>query len=92
MHYFKNIDYECIISIFQGSISHILALKMARQYDPVTDTIKLTEHHSYTRDALKYAGLGEATPSLFRFCKTMADMKTDAAEFGLLTCICIYSG
>lgn len=65
---------------------------MARQYDLTTDTIKLTKNQVYTRDALEYAGLGKTTSALFSFCKAMVDLETDDVEFGLLTCICLYTG
>jgi len=67
-------------------------LRTARQYHPESDTVIMADGKAYTRNTLCFAGLESLVPPMFNFCETLANMKVDNAEFGLLTCISLFSG
>ena len=67
-------------------------LRTARQYDPESDTVIMADGKAYTRNTLCFAGLESLVPAMFNFCGALAGMKVDNAEFGMLTCISLFSG
>lgn len=67
-------------------------LRTARQYDPESDTVIMADGKAYTRNTLCFAGLESLVPAMFNFCGALASMKVDNAEFGMLTCISLFSG
>lgn len=67
-------------------------LRTARQYDPETDTVIMADGKAYTRTTISFAGLENLVPPMFDFCGALGDMRLDNAEFGLLTCISLFSG
>lgn len=52
----------------------------------------MADGKAYTRNTLCFAGLESLVPAMFNFCGTLAGMKVDNAEFGMLTCISLFSG
>ncbi len=76
----------------QGSSSEVMILRTARRYDLDTDTVVFAGGTPFTRDSLRYAGLGSYADSLFAFCRGMATMGVDNAEYALLTSLCIVAG
>jgi hypothetical protein len=76
----------------QGSSSEVMILRTARRYDLETDTVVFAGGTPFTRDSMRYAGLGSYADSLFTFCKGMATLGVDNAEYALLTSLCIVGG
>lgn len=69
-----------------------MILRTARRYDLDTDTVVFAGDAPFTRDSMRYAGLGSYADSLFSFCKGMAQLGVDNAEYALLVSLCIVSG
>ncbi len=67
-------------------------LRCARRYDANTDSIVFANNLPYTRESYNMAGVGDTADPLFRFGKSMSQMKVDNAEYALLTAIVIFSG
>ncbi|XP_067951288.1 oxysterols receptor LXR-beta-like [Watersipora subatra] len=88
---FNDFSQEDQTVLLKNNIAQLLTLKMARQFDSSTGTIRIAKKCKYTEESLRDAGLGNSTISIFCFCKGMADIKTDDVEYALLACICLYS-
>lgn len=80
------------ITLLKACSSEVMILRCARRYDPKTDSILFANNSSYTRETYRIAGLGDTVDSIFRFGKTLCQMKIDNAEYALLTAIDIFSG
>jgi len=80
------------VVLLQGTACENLMLRTARQYDPESDTIIMADGKAYTRNTMSFAGLESLVPAMYNFCSALAEMKVDNAEFGLLTCISLFSG
>jgi ecdysone receptor len=80
------------ITLLKACSSEVMMLRCARRYDPKTDSILFANNSSYTRETYRIAGLGDTVDSIFRFGKTLCQMKIDNAEYALLTAIDIFSG
>lgn len=69
-----------------------MMIRTARRYDKVSDTIVFADGERYTKESLKFAGLQEYVDAMFCFCRGMANISTDNAEYALLTAVCLMSG
>ena len=69
-----------------------MMLRTARRYDLDTNTVVFGDGVPFTKDSLKYAGLGSYADSMFNFCHGMALLGVDNAEYALLTALCIFTG
>lgn len=78
--------------VLQGSSSEVMILRTARRYDLETDTVVFAGGTPFTCDSMRYAGLGSYADSLFTFCRGMATLGVDNAEYALLTSLCIAAG
>ena len=80
------------ITLLKACSSEVMMLRCARRYDAKTDSILFANNLSYSRETYRIAGLGDTVDSIFRFGKTLCQMKIDNAEYALLTAIDIFSG
>ena len=69
-----------------------MTLRTARRYDLDTDTVIFGNGVPFSRDSMKLGGLQEWVDSMFAFCRKMAILGVDNAEYSLITAICIFSG
>ena len=69
-----------------------MMIRTARRYDKTSDTIIFADGAHYTRENMRIIGLYDYVDSMFHFCKGMADIGTDNAEYALLTAICLMCG
>jgi len=88
---FLDLCIEDQIIMLKGTACENLMLRTARQYDPESDTVIMADGKAYTRNTLCFAGLESLVPAMFNFCGALAGMKVDNAEFGMLTCISLFS-
>lgn len=68
-----------------------MMLRMARRYDPTSDSILFANNQTYTRDSYKMAGMSDTIEDLLHFCRQMNRMTVDKVEYALLTAIVIFS-
>lgn len=81
------------VLLWQACTSELIVLRAARRYHDDTDSIVFADNSPYTRDFYYTAGMSvSTTDSIFKFCKKMALMKVDNAEYALLAGIAIFSG
>ena len=67
----------------------VMMLRGARRYDVHSESIVFANNAPYTRENYLEADL--ENDDLFKFCRTMSNMKVDNAEYALLTAIVIFS-
>uniref|UniRef100_A0A0P4WKJ3 NR LBD domain-containing protein n=1 Tax=Scylla olivacea TaxID=85551 RepID=A0A0P4WKJ3_SCYOL len=80
-----------ILIALQACSSEVMMLRAARFYDAKTDCIVFGNTLPYTQTSYEFAGLGESSQILFRFCRNLCKMKVDNAEYALLSAIIIFS-
>ncbi|CAH1788993.1 unnamed protein product [Owenia fusiformis] len=88
---FTTLAKEDQIILLKGSASEVMVLRTGRRYDLETDTVVFANGSPMTRNALRYAGLSNHVDSMYDFCRRMAMMKIDNAEYALLMGISIFS-
>lgn len=86
---FQTLHREDQITLLKGCSSEVMMLRGARRYDPQTDSIVYATNQPFTRENYVKAGLNN--DGLFRFCRFMARMKVDNAEYALITAITTFS-
>ena len=89
---FDSLLREDQITLLKACSSEVMMLRCARRYDANTDSIVFANNLPYTRESYNMAGVGDTADPLFRFGKSMSQMKVDNAEYALLTAIVIFSG
>ena len=77
------------VTLLKACSSEVMMLRSARRYDNNADCIVFANNKPYTRENYLEAGLENY--DLFKFCRTMSNMKVDNAEYALLTAIVIFS-
>jgi hypothetical protein len=76
----------------QGSASEVMMLRTARRYDLRTHCIIFSNNQPFTKEQLSFGGMEDFTNFMWPFCRGMAEIHTDNAEFALITAIAIFSG
>ena len=61
----------------------------ARRYDPAARSNVYSNHDTFDNSA--YDNVGLRNDQLFQFCKKVAKLSLDDAEFALLTAIAVFS-
>ena len=75
--------------LLKASSSETMMVRAARQFDPVQKRIVFANQETFDSRAYDMAGL--RNDDLFAFCKRVARLKVDDAEFVLLTAITVFS-
>nr|AET06181.1 ecdysone receptor [Callinectes sapidus] len=88
---FDTLLREDQITLLKACSSEVMMLRAARFYDAKTDCIVFGNTLPYTQTSYEFAGLGESSQILFRFCRNLCKMKVDNAEYALLSAIIIFS-
>jgi len=86
---FLEVSKDDQIALLKGAACDIMMIRTARRYDKTSDTIIFADGAHYNRDNMRIIGLYDYVDSMFHFCKGMADIGTDNAEYALLTAICL---
>lgn len=76
----------------QASSCEVMMLRTARRYDATTDTVVFANGTPFTRESLRMAGLQAYADCMFEFCRSLAALGVDNAEYALLMALCIFSG
>ena len=66
-----------------------MMIRTARRYDPATRSIVYSNNDTFDNSA--YDNVGLRNDQLFQFCKKVAKLSLDDAEFALLTAIAVFS-
>ena len=82
-------DILSLILLVTRSFFQVMMLRGARRYDVHSESIVFANNAPYTRENYLEADL--ENDDLFKFCRTMSNMKVDNAEYALLTAIVIFS-
>ncbi|XP_064647837.1 ecdysone receptor-like [Lineus longissimus] len=88
---FPELQEEDKIAVLKGSASEVMMLRTARRYDLRTHCIIFSNNQPFTKDQLSFGGMEEFTDFMWPFCRSMAELHTDNAEFALITAITIFS-
>ncbi|XP_045131196.1 ecdysone receptor-like isoform X12 [Portunus trituberculatus] len=88
---FDTLLREDQITLLKACSSEVMMLRAARFYDAKTDCIVFGNTLPYTQTSYEFAGLGDSSQILFRFCRNLCKMKVDNAEYALLSAIIIFS-
>jgi len=86
---FQSLCRDDQVTLLKACSSEVMMLRGARRYDNNADCIVFANKQPYTRENYNEAELDN--DDLFKFCKTMSNMKVDNAEYALLTAIVIFS-
>lgn len=86
---FQSLCREDQITLLKACSSEVMMLRGARRYDVHSESIVFANNHPYTRENYVEAEL--ENDDLFKFCRSMSNMKVDNAEYALLTAIVIFS-
>lgn len=86
---FQSLCREDQITLLKACSSEVMMLRGARRYDVHSESIVFANNAPYTRENYLEADL--ENDDLFKFCRTMSNMKVDNAEYALLTAIVIFS-
>ena len=86
---FQSLCRDDQVTLLKACSSEVMMLRGARRYDSKTECIVFANNKPYTRENYLEADL--ENDDLFKFCKTMSNMKVDNAEYALLTAIVIFS-
>jgi len=86
---FQSLCREDQIALLKACSSEVMMLRGARRYDVHSESIVFANNKPYTRENYLEAEL--ENDDLFKFCRTMSNMKVDNAEYALLTAIVIFS-
>jgi len=86
---FQSLCREDQITLLKACSSEVMMLRGARRYDVHSESIVFANNAPYTRENYLEADL--EYDDLFKFCRTMSNMKVDNAEYALLTAIVIFS-
>jgi len=86
---FQSLCREDQITLLKACSSEVMMLRGARRYDVHSESIVFANNKPYTRENYLEAEL--ENDDLFKFCRTMSNMKVDNAEYALLTAIVIFS-
>merc|ERR1712223_264873 len=86
---FQSLCREDQITLLKAGSSEVMMLRGARRYDVHSESIVFANNAPYTRENYLEADL--ENDDLFKFCRTMSNMKVDNAEYALLTAIVIFS-
>ena len=70
----------------------MIAIRAARCYDLETGAIVFANGRPCTLENMLATGLGDYARLIYEFCRNMAVMETDNAEYSLMTAISIFSG
>ncbi|CAK9297720.1 unnamed protein product [Gordionus sp. m RMFG-2023] len=87
---FQTLNRPDQITILKACMYEVMLIKTARRYDLNTDTIVCCDNRPYTRDNFKNSGIVDVCDSMFDFCRGMATLKVDNAEYALLTAVCLF--
>ncbi|KAL7648015.1 UNVERIFIED_CONTAM: hypothetical protein RMT77_001631 [Armadillidium vulgare] len=89
---FRSIAVEDQVTLLKACSSELIVLRASRRYHTDTDSIVFADNSPCTREFYVSAGMDPlTTDSLFNFCKKMAAMKVDNAEYALLASITLFS-
>ncbi|CAK9303182.1 unnamed protein product [Gordionus sp. m RMFG-2023] len=88
---FQTLLREDQITLLKAAVFELMVLRTARRYDLETDCVVFANNVPYTRDNYKSANIGEISEAQFDFCRSMAVMKVDNAEYALLSAVLIFS-
>ena len=86
---FQSLCRDDQVTLLKACSSEVMMLRGARRYDSNSESIVFANSQPYTRENYLEAEL--ENDDLFKFCKTMSNMKVDNAEYALLTAIVIFS-
>ena len=86
---FQSLCRDDQVTLLKACSSEVMMLRGARRYDSNSESIVFANNKPYTRENYLEAEL--ENDDLFKFCKTMSNMKVDNAEYALLTAIVIFS-
>ena len=75
--------------LLKASSSESMMIRTARRYDPVKDNIVFSNNDTYDNNSYDFVGL--RNDELFQFCRKVAKLGLDHAEFALLTAISVFS-
>ncbi|XP_046371013.1 ecdysone receptor-like isoform X1 [Haliotis rufescens] len=88
---FTSLDKEDQIVLLKAASCECMAIRAARCYDSETKAIIFANGLPCTLENMKATGLGRYAELMYEFCDNMAMLKTDNAEYALITAIAIFS-
>ena len=86
---FQSLCQKNQLPVLKLSSSESMMIRTARRYDPATGGIVYSNND--TCDNSAHDNVGLRNNQLFQFCKEVAKLSLDDAEFALLTAIAIFS-
>ncbi|XP_065560642.1 ecdysone receptor-like isoform X2 [Artemia franciscana] len=88
---FDTLLREDQITLLKACSSEVMMLRGARKYDAETDSIVFANNLPYTKDRYAMTGVEYTADELYGFARKMYCLKTDNAEYALITAIVIFS-
>lgn len=88
---FDSLNREDQITLLKECTCELMILRAARRYDVDTDAIVFANNMPFTRDNYKMSLTNANADGLYNFCRSLSLLKTDNAEFALLTAVSIFS-
>ncbi|CAG4989002.1 unnamed protein product [Parnassius apollo] len=88
---FAKISQPDQITLLKACSSEVMMLRVARRYDPETDSVLFANNKAYTRDNYRKAGMAYVIEDLLHFCRCIYTMSLDNVHYALLTAIVIFS-
>ena len=89
---FSSINKEDQIILLKGSASEVMVLRTSRRYDLESGTVILGNGMPMSKESMQIIGLHDYMDRLFIFCRTMAVLAVDNAEYALITALSILTG
>ena len=86
---FQSLCQKDQLALLKSSSSESMMIRTARRYDPATGSIVYSNNDTFDNSA--YDNVGLRNDQLFQFCKKVAKLSLDDAEFALLTAIAVFS-
>lgn len=86
---FQNLSQTDQLVLLKAASSETMMIRTARRYDPQKDTIVFSNNDMYDNNAYDMVGL--RNDELFHFCRKVAKLEVDNAEYALLTAITVFS-
>ena len=86
---FQNLSQTDQLVLLKAASSETMMIRTARRYDPQKDTIVFSNNDMYDNNAYDMVGL--RNDELFIFCRKVAKLEVDNAEYALLTAITVFS-
>ena len=77
------------LAVLKSSSSECMMIRTARRYDPGTGHIVFSNNDTFDNSAFDRIGL--RSDELYQFCRKVAKLNMDDAEFSLLTAITVFS-